>query len=140
MSGPFVKKYLDLYHRLRALSEIDPEDPDACWLWKGVLRGRTKNYPRINVRTVEGGHRQLSAHRLSLVVREILEAGGEDWDLIWPLYHLYLVAEFEADHSTCNNPRCINDAHLVWRTKEEHLALTIERRRKRVRVCPEKKV
>lgn len=125
MSGAFVKKYLDLYHRLRALSSIDPADPDACWLWTSTVRGRTGNYPMINVR-VEGSHRQLAAHRVALVAREVMENGG-DWDLFWPLYLFYSVAGFEADHE-CNTPLCVNSCHLVWRTHEEHLALTLARR------------
>lgn len=135
MAGAFVKKYLDLYHRLRGLSAIDPEDPDPCWLWTSTLRGRTGNYPMINMR-VEGSHRQLAAHRVALVVREIMERGGEDWDLFWPLYLMYSVAGFEADHSECNNPKCVNGDHLVWRTREEHLELTISRRRARLGVSP----
>ncbi len=128
MAGAFVRKYLDLYHRLRGLSRIDLEDPDACWLWTSTVRGRTKNYPMINVR-IDGHHRQLAAHRVALVAREIVDHGG-DWDLLGPLLHLYSLAGFEADHE-CNNPSCVNSDHLVWRTKKAHLALTLERRRLR---------
>lgn len=129
MAGAFVRKYLDLYHRLRGLSKVDNEDPDACWLWTSTTRGRTGNYPMINVR-VDGQHRQLAAHRVSLVAKEIMDNGG-DWDLFGPLYELYSIAGFEADHSECNRPLCVNCSHLVWREKEEHRALTIQRRRMR---------
>lgn len=133
MSGAFTKKYLDLYHRLRGLSTIDLEDPDSCWTWNSTLRGRTNTYPRINLR-IEGEHRQLSAHRVSLIVAEILEA-GEDWDLLWPLYLFYSIAGFEADHN-CNNPKCVNSSHLTWRTREEHLELTLGRRKAKTRDKP----
>lgn len=122
--GRGTKKYLDLYHRLRALSEIDPESADSCWLWKGVLRGRTKNYPRMNI-WADGVHRSIAVHRAALVIAEI----DGDWECFWPLYQLYLLAGFEADHRRCNNPRCVNGDHLKWETKEDHLALTLARRR-----------
>lgn len=123
MSG--LTKYLSLYHRLIALSQQEPDNPNSCWVWKGPLKGRQSNYPKINV-WAGGKTRTLSAHRVALVVAEL----DGDWSVFWDLYHLYSVAMFEADHE-CNNPCCINPDHLFWRTQEDHRRVTLERRRAR---------
>ena len=68
-----------------------------------------------------------------MVAQEIMD-NGADWDLFWPLYLSYSTAGFEADHE-CNNPLCVNSCHLVWRTQEEHLELTLQRRRERKVAC-----
>ena len=57
-------------------------------------------------------------HRAILVLYE-LEGQPE---FFWPLYELYSIAKFEADHLCFNNPMCINPDHLQWLTAEENTA------------------
>lgn len=117
-------RYLNLYHRLLALTESDPENPNSCWLWKGATKGRNSLYPKMNV-WCGGKTRTLAAHRVALVVMEL---DGE-WDLFWDLYQAYSIAGFEADHSPhCESPLCVNPEHLQWLDAEEHRRVTVERR------------
>lgn len=124
--GAFVRKYGSLAERLRASADERLKTHQTpCFEWRLVLRGRTGNYPRVNVRH-SGQHRQFAAHRLAKVLSEC----GSDEHLAPLLYDFYNVAGFELDHE-CENPRCIRPSHLVWRDRGEHLGLTIQRRRER---------
>jgi hypothetical protein len=124
--GAFIRKYQTLAHRLQASTAPKRRRlRTPCWEWTGLTRGRTGDYPRINVR-IDGVHRQFSAHRLAKVLAEV----GDDEHLVAALYDLYRIAGFELDHE-CENPRCIRPSHTTWRDHDEHLQLTIERRRAR---------
>lgn len=103
-------------------SDIDAVNPDSCWLWRGARRGRTGEYPQINV-YVGGKARSLPAHRVSLVSHEV----GAEMEVFYDLYLLYGFAGFEADHE-CNNPLCVNPGHLQWLSEREHRRITVERR------------
>lgn len=121
-------KYRNIAQRLRANAH---RMRCGCLLWKGPKRGRTGDYPMFNVR-MNGQHRQIAAHRAALVAAEIRANRGGRWDLFGALYELYSIAGFEADHSgDCHSPSCINAKHLVWREKDDHLRVTIERRKAR---------
>ena len=104
--------YQNIFTRL--LSNIEePENDQACWLWKGKV---WKRYPhRINIRC-RGKHCQIKPHRAMLT---ILECGGET-ELFADLYDAYSVAGFEADHLCFHSPLCINPDHLQWLTQEQH--------------------
>lgn len=127
-------RYRSLRQRLRALTVRRKRGLNTpCWEWCSVKRGRTGNYPRVNL-WAEGQARQLAAHRLSKVVSEIGRARDEH--LALALYDLYKVAGFELDHE-CENPCCVRPSHLTWRDHDDHLELTVQRRRARRGRCDE---
>ena len=106
------KRYVGLYSRLVRLT-YDPESNVGCWGWRGLVRGR---YPRFNIRTPDGKHKQIRAHRAMAVLFEI----GDETECFWDLYYLYSLAGFEGDHLCEGNPLCINPDHLQLLHKEEH--------------------
>ncbi len=108
-----------LFGRLVSNTE-EPANAQGCWSWNKLVVGR---YPRLNVRTGDGRHKQIRAHRAMMCILEC----GEETELFWQLYELYSIAKFEADHLCTGNALCINPDHLRWLTKEEHDAETLRR-------------
>lgn len=106
------EKFTGLYARLVRLTE-SPESEQGCWTWLGLIKGR---YPRLNIRTGAGQHRQIRAHRAMAVLMEV----GAETEYFWDLYYLYSVAGFEGDHLCEQNPLCIAPDHVRLLTKDEH--------------------
>lgn len=113
------RRFTTLYDRIVRMSEPTGEHADACWEWKGAVCAR---YPRMNIITPDGEHKQIRAHRAVCVLLEV----GEDTELFWDLYLLYSLAEFEGDH-LCANPVCVNPDHVQLLPKDEHDAVTAAR-------------
>jgi HNH endonuclease len=110
--------FSSLFSRIVANS-TESENPNGCWKWTGLVKAR---YPRLNIRTPDGAHRQIRAHRAVAVLMEI----GAEVEHFWDLYYLYSVAEFEGDH-ICGNPLCVMPDHIQLLTKDEHDKVTKER-------------
>lgn len=85
----------------RFLYNVDiPEDPEACWLWKGSINkdnGYGYFYPANNTTAV--------AHRFSYTVFKGEIPGN-----------LFV-------HHSCRTPRCVNPDHLVSVTPSINLRL-----------------
>ena len=94
--GASETRHATLYQRLVKLS-AQPDSEQGCWTWRGMVKGR---YPRLNIRTSAGKHKQIRAHRAMAVLMEV----GEEVELFWDLYELYSVAGFEGDHLCEGNP------------------------------------
>jgi hypothetical protein len=105
--------HADFFARL-VRNTAEPINDQACWLWTA---SHSKRYPRMCVR-VNGKNFTIKPHRAMLVILEV----GAEHHLFWPLYELYSIAEFEADHHCFNSPMCINPDHLQWLTEEENSA------------------
>ena len=114
-----MTRYATLYQRIVSLT-APPSSEQGCWTWRGLVKQR---YPRLNIRTSDGRHKQIRAHRAMAVLMEI----GEDVDLFWELYELYSIAKFEADHLCEGNPLCCAPDHLRMLDKEEHATETRRR-------------
>jgi hypothetical protein len=114
-------KYASLHQRLMANTVTDLAT--GCVLWTRRAHGRKGNkYPRLNV-WARGHLVMIAAHRAVLVLQEC----GHDTpnELFFDVYEAYSVAQFEADHApTCVSPLCINEQHLKWLPRDDHLAET----------------
>lgn len=82
------------------------EVTDGCWLWRGVTRlNRAKvAYGRFSM-YLDGRRTYYTAHRMS--------------------YELFVgpIPEGHEIHHKCDVPLCVNPAHLLAMTPEEHRAL-----------------
>jgi hypothetical protein len=111
-------KYPSLAERLLANSTILPyDDPDfthlngdPCWVWTGNRNG--KGYGRLSVRNDRGRPTAIYAHRASLAAFKGIELRTE-------IIGLHL----------CNNPPCINPAHLESGTQYSNVAQAIRQGR-----------
>ena len=88
-------------------SRVNTTDPDGCWEYMGE-RDR-KGYGRFSIQR-QGKRFRWAAHRLSVQ----LERGP-------------IPEGLEVDH-VCNNPPCVNPAHLELVTPKEHLERSVSRR------------
>lgn len=103
----------------RFWAKVDRRGPDECWPWNGHRQTR-RGYGRVfwygNGRRFSG-----AAHRLSWEI-----ANGRDWPV-------GLVAR----HS-CDNPPCVNPAHITPGTVAENNRDIVERGRRAPRShCPQ---
>jgi hypothetical protein len=90
----------------RFWSKVDVRGPDECWEWQGSKR--EKGYGLLFLR----GNRVDSAHRVS-----------------WELHNGREVPEGMVVRHTCDNPSCVNPAHLQVGTYADNLQDGIERGR-----------
>lgn len=101
--GAPVMRGAVLEHRFWA--KVDVRGPDECWLWLAGVGGG--GYGRIS--DGEGGH--VAAHRVSYEI-----ANGEIPDGLHILH-------------SCDNPPCVNPAHLRVGTAKDNVADAISRGR-----------
>ena len=77
-------------HEARFWSKVDKRSPSECWEWQGARQGNKWNYGRLTA-----GGRWFTAHRFSW---EIANGPRPQGAVI---------------RHTCDNPPCVNPAHLV---------------------------
>lgn len=91
---------------IRFWEHVDRRDEDECWEWKGAHDGR--GYGQI---AVGAGVAPLKAHRLS-----------------WEIHNGRIPDGLVVCHS-CDNPSCVNPAHLSPGTQQENMVQASERGR-----------
>lgn len=89
---------------IRFWQQVDVRGQDDCWPWTGTKTAAGYGRPMIN-------GRRILAHRLSLQISTGVSGKGS-----------------HALHS-CDNPICVNPAHLRWGTQVENVADRVERNR-----------
>ncbi len=91
----------------RFWSYVVIDDPDSCWLWKGSKNN--KGYGQIKS---EYGKNVL-AHRVS-----------------YAIYHnIQYVERGDVIRHSCDNPACVNPAHLLIGTQQDNVNDMVERGR-----------
>lgn len=78
----------------RFWNHVEPQD-NGCWLWTAAV---VKGYPHFKVYP-----KMVKAHRF-----------------IWKHLHGPISSDLDVHHS-CNNPLCVNPAHLELVTRKEHM-------------------
>jgi hypothetical protein len=88
----------------RLLSFVDSSDPDACWEWRGNRHQQGYGFIKVNPRN-------LLAHRVSYELH------------VGPIPGGMVVCH------QCDNPPCINPAHLRVGTQADNMRESVERGR-----------
>lgn len=89
--------------------QVDRRSDDKCWLWLGSTKG--KGYGRIGAGGKGGKY--LGAHRLSCEIAH----GPPPFERAMALH-------------SCDNPSCVNPAHLRWGTGSENIKEAFDKSRK----------
>lgn len=96
----------------RFWSKVDKRGPDECWEWTGALMG---GYGFLHAGALyEQGTRWVKAHRLS-----------------WEIHSGQLVPDGRSVLHHCDNPPCVNPAHLYVGTRADNARDRSDRRRGR---------
>lgn len=107
MEGEMITNYV----RQQFDKYVTKAGPDDCWLWMGSRNGggQSRAYGRIRI-----GKKAVRVHRLATEVYIGVPSppGG-----VWR--HL------------CNNPPCVNPAHLAWGTQKDNMQDCAKSGRKR---------
>jgi hypothetical protein len=98
---------------VRFWRQVDKRGPGDCWEWTGSKRGSTwpghGRYGQLSI----GTYGRVSAHRYS-----------------YELHHGAIPSGLEIAH-TCDNPPCVNPAHLRAMTHAENMADMVAKGRMR---------
>ena len=98
----------------RFWSKVDKRGPDDCWEW---LAAKARGYGYFAIKRP----RQARAHRVSAVLAGIIDS-LEDPRLV---------------RHTCDNPACVNPAHLLAGSHQDNVNDREKRRRRSRKVNPE---
>lgn len=97
---------------------VDKRGPDECWPWKGGMKSKTDPKQMYGVYGIK--RKQRNAHRVAYIFTHGDPGPG-----------------FDICHR-CDNPICVNPAHLYAGTEQQNmLEAHIKRRHKRSAVTPE---
>lgn len=88
----------------RFWSKVDKRGTEGCWVWNAALDGGGYGHFRI-------GGKSFRAHVMTLEA----STGGHPSGM------------FACHH--CDNPKCVNPAHLYWGTHQENMDDAVERKR-----------
>ena len=90
----------------RFWSKVDKRGPDDCWEWIGAKDGHRPNAKPYGILWTQGSHatrKRIKAHRLSYEL------------------HYGPIPEGLVVMHKCNNPGCVNPAHLMVGTPKKNL-------------------
>lgn len=93
----------------RFMSKFEPDGPDGCWLWTAGCF--STGYGQFHMQDSEGKNRNVGAHRVSY---EMCKGKIPDGHFV---------------RHTCDNPGCINPAHLVSGTPKQNSQDMVRRSR-----------
>lgn len=108
------RPFLDRFWRL-----VDVGDPDECWEWRGARRrrevaGRLWDYGLWSVGTPGGRITSMRAHRFS-----------------WEIHNQIPIPEGMVVLHSCDNPPCVNPAHLSIGTVADNQADMVSKNRQK---------
>ena len=109
MAGETITLLTDPLHVARFWSKVAVGRPGVCWEWQAAL-----NENGYGVFRAPGEHRNIKAHRVA-----------------WSLAHRRNLDHQEVVSHACDNPPCVNPAHLVAASQPDNIADMVQKGRQR---------